>query len=210
VSLPIVIALRYIAFVPFGLYRSIWRYAGSRDLTAIASAVVLSELVAYGYLASTQTLGDFSRSFFIIDALIATALVSISRLAERTIVTGVRSYRDRTGRQTIIVGAGRTGRSLMRELRETSGERVLGFVDDNPRLRRRRVHGAPVLGGTHELTRILQRSTPDIVLVTIPDAPRDRLDAVVLACTDAGITCRFVRRETDLDPRVILGAGAGE
>jgi FlaA1/EpsC-like NDP-sugar epimerase len=98
----------------------------------------------------------------------------------------------------------------MRELRETSGERVLGFVDDNPRLRRRRVHGAPVLGGTHELTRILQRSTPDIVLVTIPDAPRDRLDAVVLACTDAGITCRFVRRETDLDPRVILGAGAGE
>jgi UDP-GlcNAc:undecaprenyl-phosphate GlcNAc-1-phosphate transferase len=210
VSLPIVIAARYIAFVPFGLYRSVWRYAGSRDLTAIASAVVLSELVAYGYLASTQTLGDFSRSFFIIDALIATALVSISRLAERTILTGVRSYRDRTGRQTIIVGAGRTGRSLMRELRETSGERVLGFVDDNPRLRRRRVHGAPVLGGTHELDRILQRSNPDIVLVTIPDAPRDRLDAVVLACTDAGITCRFVRRETDLDPRVILGAGAGE
>jgi UDP-GlcNAc:undecaprenyl-phosphate/decaprenyl-phosphate GlcNAc-1-phosphate transferase len=210
VSLPIVIAARYIAFVPFGLYRSIWRYAGSRDLTAIAGAVVLSELVAFAYLASTRTLGDFSRSFFIIDALICVGVVSVSRLAERTIVTGFRSYRSRVGRQAIIVGAGRTGRSLMRELRETSGERVLGFVDDNPRLRRRRVHGAPVLGGTHELERILERSTPDIVLVTIPDAPRERLDAIVLACADAGVACRFVRRETDLDPKVILGAGAGE
>ncbi len=73
VSLPIVIAARYVAFVPFGLYRSIWRYAGSRDLTAIASAVVLSEVVAFAYLASTRTLGDFSRSFFIIDALICVA-----------------------------------------------------------------------------------------------------------------------------------------
>ncbi len=46
--------------------------------------------------------------------------------------------------------------------------------------------------------------------MTIPDAPRERLDAIVLACADAGIACRFVRRETDLDPRVILGAGASE
>jgi hypothetical protein len=44
------------------------------------------------------------------------------------------------------------------------------------------------------------------VLVTIPDAPRRRLDEVVAACADAGITCRFVRREVDLDPRVVLGA----
>jgi hypothetical protein len=45
------------------------------------------------------------------------------------------------------------------------------------------------------------------VLVTIPDAPRDRLDAIVNACADAGVTCRLVRREIDLDPRVALGAG---
>jgi FlaA1/EpsC-like NDP-sugar epimerase len=96
---------------------------------------------------------------------------------------------------------------LMRELRETAGERVLGFVDDNAQLRRRRIHGVPVVGGTHELERLLQRYSPDIVLVTIPDAPHDRLDAIVNACADAGTTCRLVRREIDLDPRVALGAG---
>jgi UDP-GlcNAc:undecaprenyl-phosphate/decaprenyl-phosphate GlcNAc-1-phosphate transferase len=208
VSLPIVIAARYLAFVPAGLYRSIWRYAGARDIGAIAFAVAVSELVAFAYIALTHTLGDFSRAFFLIDALLCAAVIAASRLIERALVTGLRSYRDRTGRRTLIVGAGRTGRSLMRELRETSGERVLGFVDDNPRLRRRRIHGVPVVGGTHELGRLLQRHEPDIVLVTIPDAPRDRLDAIVDACADADVTCRLVRREIDLDPRVALGTGA--
>jgi len=137
-------------------------------------------------------------------------IIGGSRLVERALVTGLRTYHARTGRRTLIVGAGRTGRSLMRELRETAGERVVGFVDDNPRLRRRRVQGVPVVGGAHELERLLQRLEPDIVLITIPDAPRELLDAVVEACGDAGVTCRLVRREIDLDPRVVLGNVSGE
>jgi len=152
----------------------------------------------------TRDLGDFSRSFFVVDALVCTAAVGGSRLAERTIL-GLRTYRGRTGRRTLIVGAGKTGRSVLRELREATGERVVGFIDDNAALRRRRVYGIPVLGGMHELPRMIDRHRPELVLVTIPDAPRERLDAVVAACTEAGVECRFVRREIDLDPRVALG-----
>jgi UDP-GlcNAc:undecaprenyl-phosphate GlcNAc-1-phosphate transferase len=208
VAIPIVVAARYIAFILFGLYRSIWRYAGSRDLFAIGGAVACSELVAMAYLALTRPFGDFSRSFFVIDVLFCAAAVGLSRFAERALIGGTRTLRDRAGRRTLIVGAGRTGRSLMRELRESPGERVVGFVDDNARLRRRRVHGISVVGGTHELPAALARLTPDVVLVTIPDAPRERLNAVVAACDEAGVLCRFVRRETDLEPSVVLGAGA--
>jgi UDP-GlcNAc:undecaprenyl-phosphate GlcNAc-1-phosphate transferase len=208
VTLPIVIAARYLAFIPFGLYRSIWRYAGSRDLVAIVSAVAISEFVALAYVDLTQSLGDFSRSFFVVDGLLCAAAIGASRFAERAIVTSLRSYRGRAGRRSLIVGAGRTGRSLQRELRETAGERVLGFVDDNPRLRRRRVQGVPVVGSTRELERLLSRLEPDAVLVTIPDAARDRLDAVVAACAEAGVDCRFVRREIDLDPKVVLNTVA--
>ena len=48
----------------------------------------------------------------------------------------------------------------MRELRETAGERVVGFVDDNPRLRRRSVHGVKVLGTTHEFARCSSGRSP--------------------------------------------------
>ena len=86
---------------------------------------------------------------------------------------------------------------------------MIGFVDDNPRLRRRRVHG--VHGARHRRDRrACSSDDPDIVLVTIPDAPRERLDVVVRACAEADVDCRFVRREIDLDPRVVLGAASAE
>jgi len=77
-------------------------------------------------------------------------------------------------------------------------------------LQRIDVENVGFFGGVHELPRLLQRLEADIVLVTIPDAPRERLDEIVDACAAAGVDCRFVRREIDLDPRVELGTVAGE
>jgi UDP-GlcNAc:undecaprenyl-phosphate GlcNAc-1-phosphate transferase len=208
-TLPILIAARYLAFILAGLYRSIWRFAGSRDVLAIGVAVIASEAVAAGYVGLANGFGDFSRSFFLIDAVFAATLIAASRFGQRALV-GARPMRMGQQRRSLIVGAGRTGRSLMRELRETPGERVVGFVDDNPRLRRRRLHGIPVIGGTHELQALLARHEADIVFVTIPDAPRERLDAVVAACTEADVVCRFVRREIDLEPNVVLRGSLAE
>jgi UDP-GlcNAc:undecaprenyl-phosphate GlcNAc-1-phosphate transferase len=207
VSLPIVLAARYVAFVPFGLYRSVWRYAGARDAAAIVAAVGVSEVLAVGVLALTQAFGDFSTSVFAIDFLLCSPLIVVSRFAERALTRGV-SLARADGRKTLIVGAGRTGRSLLRELRETPGERVVGFLDDDALLKGRRIQGARVLGGTGDVERELASAVPDLVLVTIPNAPRERLDAIVRACAAADVTCRFVRSERDLDPRVILGAAA--
>ncbi len=207
VSLAVLLAVRYAAFIPFGLYRGVWRYAGARDAASIVAAVVVSEVVAYLILDATQVWGPFPRSIFIIDALVCTVLVGASRFWERAFVRAVSSLTGRGGRRrTLIVGAGRGGRSLLRELRETPGEQVVGFVDDDPRLARRRLQGVPVLGGLMEIEPILSRARPDSVLVTIPDAPHERLGLVIDACTLADVPCRFVRRETDLDPRVVLGA----
>src|ERR671923_1224738 len=75
VSLPIVLAARYLAFIPFGLYRGVWRYAGARDAASVVMAVVTSEVVAYGFLAATRDLGDFPKSVFVIDALLCTVLI---------------------------------------------------------------------------------------------------------------------------------------
>ena len=52
-----------------------------------------------------------------------------------------------------------------------------------------------VHGGIDELERLLGEMQIDEVLVTIPAAPAERLEAVVAACSAAGVGCRFVRRE---------------
>jgi FlaA1/EpsC-like NDP-sugar epimerase len=64
------------------------------------------------------------------------------------------------------------------------------------------------VGGIGEIDSILTSTRPDTVLVTIPDAPRAQLDRIIEGCALAEVPCRFVRRHTDLDPRVVLGAAA--
>jgi UDP-GlcNAc:undecaprenyl-phosphate GlcNAc-1-phosphate transferase len=194
-TLPVLLAVRYVLFVVFGIYRRVWRFAAARDLAAIAAAVALSVPITIAIVAATQNLPDFPLEIFLVDALLCTSLVAGSRFALRQLSglleSGPRSERSRV----LVVGAGRSGRALARELSETADRRVVGFLDDNPRVRRRRVLGVTVLGGLDEAKAHIAATRPDEVLVTIPDASSDRLEVVVAACAEAHIACRFVRRE---------------
>ena len=119
---------------------------------------------------------------------------------------GARAGAERRGRRSLIVGAGRTGRSMLRELRETPGERVVAFVDDDPRLRGRRLNGVRVAGGDGRASSACSTArSPDIVFVTIPNAPKRAPRRDRAGVRGGEIDCRFVRREIDVDPRVILG-----
>jgi UDP-GlcNAc:undecaprenyl-phosphate GlcNAc-1-phosphate transferase len=206
ITLPVLLLCRYIALLLLGMYAGVWRYASGRDALRAFTAVAISAVVALGIIVLTQgSLGDFSRSVFVIDALICSLALTAARFGERAVVHAIELARHREGRRVVIVGAGRAGRSLLRELRETPGERIVGFVDDDPALRGRRLNGVRVVGGTANIEPVLERTQPHLVFVTIPNAPAERLDGIVRACAGHEIDCRFVRREVDIDPQVILG-----
>ncbi|MGH2934567.1 MAG: hypothetical protein ACRDL2_08650 [Gaiellaceae bacterium] len=198
-SLPALLVARYVFFIVFGLYRGVWRYAGARDAASVVAACVLSEAAAFLFTWATVPFNGFPRSVYLIDVLLCTFLIGISRFWERAFARGLESLVGR-GEQhrTLIVGAGRSGRSLLRELRETPGEHVVGFVDDDPGLRRRRIQGVAIVGGLAEIGWAIGRLNPDAVLVTIPGAPRTQLDGVLEACRRAAVPCSFVRREIEL------------
>src|SRR5262249_29524053 len=133
-------------------------------------------------------------------------LVSGSRLALRLRPQlGVR--REGPRRRVLVVGAGRSGRSLARELREDGAVRVVGLLDGNPSVRRRRVHGILALGALDEIDVALETAVPDEVLITIPDAPTDRLELVSTACARADVACRLVHRRTEAAVRTFAEAG---
>ena len=156
-----------------------------------------------GYVALAQGFGDFSRSFFVVDALFAGAIARLALRGARVI--GARAEADRTAAQVADRGCGPHGPQPAARAARDPGRA-------GRRLRRRQPAAAPAarstacrsLGGTHEIAGAARAPEPDIVFVTIPDAPRERLDAVVAACAEAGVVCRFVRRETDLEPHVVL------
>jgi UDP-GlcNAc:undecaprenyl-phosphate GlcNAc-1-phosphate transferase len=195
-ALPILLGARYVLFVALGVYRRVWRFATARDAIPIGLACLASAAVAYLVLVALRPIGSFPAvEIFVVDALVATLLVGGSRLSLRLLpeLQGHRTHR----RRVLVVGAGAAGRGLARELRETHEARVVGFLDDNPRVRRRRILGITVVGSTDEAARAIASTRAEEVLVTIPDAPQARLDSVVRASEAAGIPCHIVRRRTE-------------
>ena len=210
-SLPAILVSRYVMFMLFGLYRGVWRYAGARDALSIFTAVVLSEGIAFLFIWATVPWNEFPRGTYLIDVMLCSLLIGIARFWERGVAQTIRALVERSARErTLIVGAGRSGRSLLRELRESPGVRVVGFVDDDPAFRRRRIQGVPVVANLDEIGWAIGRLSPEAVLVTIPDAERVRLELVIEACKRADISCRFVRRHMDIDPAVAFGAAVVE
>ena len=205
VSLPAILAARYLCFIPAGLYSGVWRFAGAREAAAIVVAVIVSEGLAYAIVWFTsRPFGDFPQRIYVLDALIAMVLVG-SRFAERVVFRARDVPRPARPPPYAARRRGRSGRSLLRELRRrrastswaswttTAGcaaahagrARARHAPGDRPRPR-------PVAAG--------RRARDD------PAAPRDLLDGVVQACERAQVPCRFVRRDLDLDPVVALGA----
>jgi UDP-GlcNAc:undecaprenyl-phosphate/decaprenyl-phosphate GlcNAc-1-phosphate transferase len=193
-ALPILLATRYILFVVFGIYKRVWRFASARDLLAIAAAVAVSIPPTLVITAKTQSLSTFPLEIFVVDALLCASLVAASRLAIRLLPERRRGRRSRI----LIVGAGRSGRALRRELAETGASRVVGFLDDNASVRRRRVLGVTVLGGLEDIAAVLEAARPDEVVVTVPAADPDRLAEVFRVCEAAGLPCRLLRRTLEV------------
>jgi len=195
-ALPILLATRYVFFVALGVYRRVWRFATARDVVPIAAGCVGSAAIAYLVLVAVRDIGPFpALEVLVVDAVLCTLLVGASRLTLRLLpeARARGSHRPRV----LVVGAGQAGRGLARELRDTHEARVVGFLDDNPRVRRRRILGISVVGALDEASRALAGARAEEVLVTIPGAPQERLDSVVRAAAEAGIPCRIVRRMTE-------------
>jgi len=197
-SLPFLIGARYLALLYFGLYRGLWRYAGTRDVARAFLAIVVSEAVTVAALTVFFRFEGYSRTVFVIDALLCFLLIAGSRLAERGLGEWLQSQRDRRDvPRALIVGAGDAGHALLRELRARGEHLVVGFVDDDPRKHGVRTQGVRILGGHEHIELMLDRHRPEVVYVSIPDAPQERLDHIRSACHHSGARFSPVRAYAD-------------
>ena len=73
-------------------------------------------------------------------------------------------------------------------------------------MRKRRVAGVVVAGTLDEAAQVIAQTTPDEVIVTIADAPAERLALVLAACEEAGLECRVMRRRTQSGAQALAEA----
>jgi UDP-GlcNAc:undecaprenyl-phosphate GlcNAc-1-phosphate transferase len=192
--LPILLGTTYVVYVAGGVYRRVWRFATSRDLAMIAVASLAATAAAWAIVMVTRDLGDFPREVFPVYAVAAAALAVLSRTLVRFVPAAGSAADGRT--RVLVLGAGNAGRGFVRALRPSEDVQVVGFLDDNPRLHRRRIQGVPVLGTTDDAAAVLTATAADELVITIPDVSAARLASLVDACETAGVGHRVVASDT--------------
>jgi FlaA1/EpsC-like NDP-sugar epimerase len=96
------------------------------------------------------------------------------------------------GLPTLVLGAGHAGQAVVRALRDTPayGLTPIGFLDDNPRLRR--VRGLRVMGRLDELTAVAGTTGARVALVAIPSLPPGRIALQIERASAAGLVVRHL------------------
>jgi len=166
-TLPWLLAVRGMIFIPFGLYGGLWRYTSVWDLTRIVLAVTTSSCLLYLLVYRDVGPALYPRGVVIIDAMLLVSALGGLRLLRRALPAIIRSSE---GRRVLIIGAGDAGEMIVREMRKGGGYRPVGFIDDDPSKLGRTIHGVKVLGPRSQLPRVIAATKAVEALVAIPSA----------------------------------------
>ncbi len=176
-----------------GLYQGFWRYAGLNDLIRLLRAVgfrTVGLIVAF-YLFS---LPGLSRAVLVMSTVLLLLLAGALRLVPRFHSEFFATRRSGSGARTLILGAGDTGESLLRELRKTAHVDfdVVGFIDDDPDKSGLKIHGVPVLGPMARLEGIAVALGVREVIIAIPDASGATRQRIFAVCRRLGVRFKTI------------------
>jgi FlaA1/EpsC-like NDP-sugar epimerase len=193
-SVAFVAIAKSVIFELLGLHREWWRYFRLPQLWPLLRGVAIASALLVGFFVLFRPYSyGLPRSVIVFDLLLTFMFTGGARLAVRMAAERPgRLARGREVRGVLVIGAGSGGQMVIRELQlnPNLGARAIGFLDDDPRKRGMRAAGVRVLGSTDEVGEILDRRSPDEVVIAIPSAPGTVRAKVVSACRDRGIPVR--------------------
>ncbi|MGY6519713.1 MAG: polysaccharide biosynthesis protein [Lysobacteraceae bacterium] len=204
-----VLVLQGLVFWRVGLYKGLWRFASLPDLANILKATVLGA-VAIGMALFLF----FDRAFLVPRAVLLAYPLGLMVLlgAPRLLY---RAWKDadhgghrngEPGMRVLILGAGRAGEALVRDLNRDARYMPIGFLDDDPFLRGSRIHGVPVLGNLDDVIRIGHETASQMLIIAMPSVGSEQMHRVLTLCEQSKLPFRSVPRIQDvLDGRVLPG-----
>jgi FlaA1/EpsC-like NDP-sugar epimerase len=198
-------AILLLSFLVNGLYRGVWRFSSTHDLMRVikASGVgVVFSLVACFLL---NRLEGVPRSMFFIQFLILVVGLGGGRffyrfLKERTVMRAMLGGMDEDIKKVLIVGAGRAGEKLVRDIYSTPALKlkVVGFVDDDKYKKNAVIHNVKIFGGTEMIPKIVADFEVDKIFIAIPSATGDEVKYIVKFCKETNAEIKILPKMDQL------------
>jgi FlaA1/EpsC-like NDP-sugar epimerase len=106
----------------------------------------------------------------------------------------------RPRKRVLIIGAGDTGERIVREMKMNGAARYqpIGFIDDQPSLIGKRIHGVKVLGTRRELERLLSLERPDEVVLALPHVTPEVLREIMSSLGKSKVAIKMLPSAHDL------------
>jgi FlaA1/EpsC-like NDP-sugar epimerase len=198
-EIALVLVAQGLVFWQIGLYRGLWRFASVPDLWNILKACVLGLFAILLGLFLYNRLDMVPRTVLVLYPLALMAMLGAPRLLYRAWKDNSLESRNRSASvRTLILGAGRAGEALVRDLRRVGTHQPVGFLDDAAALRGSKVQGVPVLGKVQDVAEIARETAAKLLVIAMPSADASALQRVLAACERTGLPFRMVPRLQDV------------
>jgi UDP-GlcNAc:undecaprenyl-phosphate/decaprenyl-phosphate GlcNAc-1-phosphate transferase len=201
ITFPIVLAGTYVSFFVFGVYRGVWRYIGVGDLLRYLEAVLGSAVLVAGAVFLLYPSQSYSLNIFIFYAIFLFLGLAASRSSFR-ILDLLSGRQTRQAEQRVLIcGAGDAGEMALRwiMMNPQMDYRPVGFLDDDPFLAGRQIHGVEVLGRLETLETLLDNKQIDGVILTPSVLDNHELgDRVMTVCRQRGCWVRSLRLDFEI------------
>jgi FlaA1/EpsC-like NDP-sugar epimerase len=188
---PLLVLIKLLSFYSFGLYRGMWRYTSYSDILNVLKGTCISSILTITALTFLYNFQGFSRSVFIIDAMVTFLLISGNRASIRFWFQKTEQRRSlrkhqhtASKKKLLLIGAGSAAEKILRELKENHALPYLpvGLVDDDQRKIASRVHGVPIVGLIDDLPEHALRMEAEELLITIASATGSQMQRIVEIC----------------------------
>ena len=192
-SMPFWVTAAVVVFYGCRLYHSIWRLASVSELRRI--------LIAYTLLIPIYVAGGFfmrlrmPTSYYIMGYIISFCMTTGIRFSYRLLrfyVNRQDNSRPAAGRDRVmIIGAGRAGQTLIKEMLSSSkmNVQVCCIIDDNPNKKGRVLEGIPIVGNRYDIVDAVKKYDINRIVYAIPATTGKNRKDILNICKDTG--CRM-------------------
>ena len=198
-NLPLFIIIHLLFFYQFKLYHRAWRYAGTRDLIAIALANLCGIVVSFLLINNVFQLPFFanrsmSRGIFVSCFVFDVLLIGASRMFVRWAATNSEKKEARQGKtlRVLIVGAGDAGNIILRDIRQRDHRKVVGFVDDDDTKWGQIMNGVKVYGGRQDIRSLVKSLRVDEIIIAIPSLEAVAMSDLAEICASSGVPVQIL------------------
>src|SRR5262249_49397088 len=160
------------AFLGFGLYRGLWRFASLPDLRRILLAAGLGALAVPAFFSIVHAGLPVPRSVYLLTPLLIVAMMCGSRFAYRAWKEGHLGavFVKPNAVPVLVLGASRAAAMLLKDLAINPAWRVVGVLDDDLRKQGAEIVGEKVLGPVAEVGKIAKRLGVKQAILAMPGA----------------------------------------